>query len=483
VSRTALRVTGGPAVGSLIVVDDELRVGSAEGGEGALGGDDALSPAHAVLTKDHMGDWLVRDLDSEAGTFLNGQPVRAVAQIHRGDTLRVGASRLLVVEGATRVPREPTAAVATQHTVLTFPEPARTPLPPPPPPAPVKPATPEPQIARLWHRFCALVVDNLLLGPVAIALWFAFDGAAIVPLAMLAVGLIYEFLCESLRGQSIGKRAMKIRVVRRDGTRLRPQHCAARNVLRFIDNVFISVPCLLLTGRKRRQRLGDLAAGTIVVRSDPAKAKLPPELRDRLILAAYPVAWIVPLVIYALLNPAVTASDCVKAGITTAEANEGTCLSITRTGEREVVTYANVGHSLHWSGYRIQLEATRVRRLTRPDNVAVLALKLSVTNGRSTPARFDRRSVNVELTYPYLGGLRWARALHKRHLRPIAPGDVQTRWVQFVVPVASLQDYVVGPKALDFQPSKPGADLQGGVLRLWKAATPEGAQAALPRAA
>jgi pSer/pThr/pTyr-binding forkhead associated (FHA) protein len=94
---TALRVTAGPAVGELILVDDELRLGSSQPGVGALGGDASLSAAHALLTRDHIGEWMVHDLGSAEGTFLNGRPLSGIEPLHRGDTLRLGSSKLLVL--------------------------------------------------------------------------------------------------------------------------------------------------------------------------------------------------------------------------------------------------------------------------------------------------------------------------------------------------------------------------------------------------
>src|SRR5256885_4894853 len=101
---TALRVTAGPAVGQLILVDEELRLGSSQPGVGALGGDASLSAAHALLTRDHAGEWMLHDLGSAEGTFLNGRPLSGVEALHRGDTLRLGTSKLLVVEGSAPAP-------------------------------------------------------------------------------------------------------------------------------------------------------------------------------------------------------------------------------------------------------------------------------------------------------------------------------------------------------------------------------------------
>ena len=73
-------------------------------------------------------------------------------------------------------------------------------------------------------------------------------------------------------GQTPGKHVMKLRVIKDSGRQITLFESMSRNLLRFVDNLpalyLIGVITMLCT--KRHQRLGDLAAGTIVVheRSD-----------------------------------------------------------------------------------------------------------------------------------------------------------------------------------------------------------------------
>ncbi|HET8672673.1 MAG TPA: RDD family protein, partial [Thermoleophilaceae bacterium] len=263
-------------------------LGRSQPGEGALGGDDSLSEAHARVAPGASGGWEVCDLGSDGGTFLNGKSLVGSAELHRGDMLRMGSSKLLVLQGPARPaaatavlpqrpetpPREPAAQLPAQSEPLPYEPPPDKPPPDEPPPMLRAPAH---RIAPLRRRWRAAFIDNVLLLPLAFGLSRLFGGALIAVAAALALTLIYDFLCESLRGQTIGKRVSKIRVVRRDGSPLRPQHCAARNVLRFIDT-FPGVPLVGLlsmtaSGKYRRQRLGDLAAGTLVVESEARRAR------------------------------------------------------------------------------------------------------------------------------------------------------------------------------------------------------------------
>jgi uncharacterized RDD family membrane protein YckC len=73
------------------------------------------------------------------------------------------------------------------------------------------------------------------------------------------------------RGQTLGKRVLRLRVVDERGLRLRPVQIAVRNLLRFVDQLpafYMVGGCTLLLSR-HAQRLGDLAGNTVVIRTPP----------------------------------------------------------------------------------------------------------------------------------------------------------------------------------------------------------------------
>jgi uncharacterized RDD family membrane protein YckC len=93
---------------------------------------------------------------------------------------------------------------------------------------------------------------------------------AIRILAYFVISLVYMMLAEWLwRGQTVGKRLLRLRVVDAAGLRLEPSQVIVRNLMRFLD----ALPGLYLLGgitclvSRHRQRLGDLAAGTVVIRA------------------------------------------------------------------------------------------------------------------------------------------------------------------------------------------------------------------------
>ena len=117
---------------------------------------------------------------------------------------------------------------------------------------------------------CALSV-LAVLGVPLLGGAFADLSFALVMLALFVIPTGYAIAAEwRWRGQTPGKRALGLRVIDERGLRLRFNQVVVRNLLRAIDGLM--PPGLYLVGgaaamlSARGQRLGDLAAGTVVVR-------------------------------------------------------------------------------------------------------------------------------------------------------------------------------------------------------------------------
>ncbi len=92
---SALRVIGGPAAGSTIVVDRDLVVGrEVRPGGVSLSADEELSRHHARFQPLPSGSVMVEDLGSINGTFVNGERITIPRLLAVGDEILVGATTM-----------------------------------------------------------------------------------------------------------------------------------------------------------------------------------------------------------------------------------------------------------------------------------------------------------------------------------------------------------------------------------------------------
>lgn len=149
-------------------------------------------------------------------------------------------------------------------------------------------------LAGLMSRFLAWGLDVLVSTLIAAAatLVVSFAGFLLPGLAMALVFVIwfvvnwgfFFFLEYRYAGQTLGKRVMGLRTIQDSGVRVGFYQAAMRNLVRGVDHL----PVLYLLGgalallSSKWRRLGDLAAGTVVVRDRrraiPASISRPTEL-------------------------------------------------------------------------------------------------------------------------------------------------------------------------------------------------------------
>ena len=172
------------------------------------------------------------------------------------------------------------------------------------------------ETAGLGSRVPAMLIDLaiqggvLFLGSVALVLLTANTSgdtanvAATVVLLLLFTGVVlgYPIAFETLwRGRTPGKAALGLRVVTTEGAPVRFRHAAVRSFLGLIDlwatTGAVAVLSILLT--RDNQRLGDLAAGTLVLRERsgagrPRVAAFPPPYGLEAYTATLDVAGLTP---------------------------------------------------------------------------------------------------------------------------------------------------------------------------------------------
>ena len=136
------------------------------------------------------------------------------------------------------------------------------------------------QLASIGDRILATLLDYLLFLAyflfAALTKWELFDSIAIMSILVLPI-LFYDLICEVLfQGKSFGKMIMKIKVVMLDGTQANFGAYLLRWLLRIIDmRLFggaLALIAILINGKG--QRIGDMAAGTTVIKMKQKVFKL-----------------------------------------------------------------------------------------------------------------------------------------------------------------------------------------------------------------
>lgn len=148
-------------------------------------------------------------------------------------------------------------------------------------------------LAGIGSRFIALLVDTLIWGAglllVGILFWIvlpafhSFSKLSYQWVVALLTFLVFLFnwgyftLFEAFwNGRTPGKRLARIRVIQCTGRPIGLFESMARNLVRYVDQIpfFYAVGVIVMFATRQHQRLGDLAAGTLVVRDREEESSL-----------------------------------------------------------------------------------------------------------------------------------------------------------------------------------------------------------------
>jgi uncharacterized RDD family membrane protein YckC len=452
-----LDVVSGPAAGQRLPLEGDIRFGCEEPGVGALSGDRWLSREHAAVRRDTSGYFEVADLGSVEGTTVNGSSLRAPKQLQIGDVIELGSTRIVVRESDDPPAAAPADQAATARPVYAPPSDSR----------------------RVLAAIADAIIEiGIVYGALQMFLSMVPERGTNVILAavgfLIAAQFTYRFLFESLTGQTLGKRLFGIRVVRVDGRPLDPNAALVRTVLLLVDGwMLIGLLTMVLTGRRRRRRIGDLAAGTIVVPASAPHPGFARRERDRLMLAS-PVLWLVTIAIaLRILGPGL--QTCHDAGVEPPTANEGACVEKI-DGMLVELRVVNAGHRLSLPSYDVTLQ----RAAIRPESGfrSRVSFKITVTNKTTAPLPFELNPAATQLWVPRAdGGSAPVPADGPARLvrtRQIGYGNLrESGWLDFTVPTAALGSITDPTSDLAFL-AKDGGDVYLGEIRLWRASGPTG---------
>ncbi|MGZ4908024.1 MAG: RDD family protein [Halobacteriota archaeon] len=166
-----------------------------------------------------------------------------------------------------------------------------------PPPAYQAPPYAAPEAGMRYQgvaiRFVAILIDAIILGIITGIITTPFNTPSSIsvtnttgipmvtttPNPLAAVGAIisavisfaYYVLLQGAYSQTVGKMAVKIKVIREDGSKISYTDAAIRTILLLIDAIPYVIPYLLgailIWTSDKKQRLGDRAAHTVVVKA------------------------------------------------------------------------------------------------------------------------------------------------------------------------------------------------------------------------
>lgn len=134
------------------------------------------------------------------------------------------------------------------------------------------------QIAPLWKRFVAFVIDELLISMIIIGIaWEAIsqnsqDTEVILKIvsdytfSMLGIALVYHWLFVKLYGATIGKMVVRIKVIEvalLDNPSV--MQSFLRSLIRLLSIILTYIPFIFILSSKIYQGLHDRIANTIVI--------------------------------------------------------------------------------------------------------------------------------------------------------------------------------------------------------------------------
>jgi uncharacterized RDD family membrane protein YckC len=149
------------------------------------------------------------------------------------------------------------------------------------------------RIARMPTRALACAIDVALQGVVLVVLVSLLAGfllgsessealaVALIFIVVLLVAVGYRVLMETLtRGRTIGKMVLGLKVVRDDGSSIRFRHALVRTLMWFFVDFapwFAACPGIVASlMNKQGKRIGDMVAGTVVIRERHQPMASPP---------------------------------------------------------------------------------------------------------------------------------------------------------------------------------------------------------------
>jgi uncharacterized RDD family membrane protein YckC len=139
-------------------------------------------------------------------------------------------------------------------------------------------------LATLRERIFAAIVDMIVVGCLLLGLALFFNSlhlfqlqTTVVLMSVLSWGglyILYQVACDAfLHGRTLGKMSQKLQTARIDGKQMTMSSSVLRAILSLVDTYYSGgvIAMMLVASTDKRQRLGDMAAGTTVINLQSAR--------------------------------------------------------------------------------------------------------------------------------------------------------------------------------------------------------------------
>jgi len=117
--------------------------------------------------------------------------------------------------------------------------------------------------AGFWIRFAAYIIDAVILNVIS---WILL---VVTPLGVTWVStiitIVYFIGFWTWRGQTLGKMAVGVKIVKTDGSSIGIGRAILRYIGYLVSSIILCIGYLMIAGDSRKQGLHDKIAGTYVV--------------------------------------------------------------------------------------------------------------------------------------------------------------------------------------------------------------------------
>ena len=118
-----------------------------------------------------------------------------------------------------------------------------------------------------WRMFVAYIIDAVILGAVSGILTVIMGGQQTATWLGSVIGIIYIVGFWTWRGQTLGKMAMGVRIIKTDGSPIGIGRAILRYIGYFVSTIIIFIGYLMIAWDSNKQGLHDKIAGTYVVKT------------------------------------------------------------------------------------------------------------------------------------------------------------------------------------------------------------------------